>query len=290
LAWSTTAIAAAAPSVAALVADGHEVVLTHGNGPQVGNLLTKNELASGVVPPMPLDLCVAQTQGGTGAMLLDALDGALAAAGASKPVTVLVSRTLVAADDPAFAAPSKPIGRFVSPEEAAPLIALGQVWEDRGERGFRRVVPSPQPLEILDAPAASALLAAGFLVVVSGGGGVPTIRTASGRLEGVEAVVDKDLTASILAQNLAADLLVIATDVPNAMIDWGSPRAYPLEEVSVGELRRHAAAGEFIAGSMGPKVEAVCRFVEATGRRAAITSLETISPAAAGQAGTRVVP
>jgi carbamate kinase len=265
-------------------------VITHGNGPQVGNLLTKNEIASSVVPQLPLDLCVAQTQGGTGAMLLDAFDAALAAAGVTMPVTVLVSRTLVAADDEAFAAPSKPIGRYVSADEAAVFVARGQVWEERGSKGWRRMVASPQPLEVLDAPAAAALVAAGFLVVVSGGGGRPTVRTASGSLDGVEAVVDKDLTANILAQNLKADLLVIATDVPNAVIGFGTPEAYPLQEIPVAQLRAHAANGVFGSGSMGPKVEAVCRFVEATGRRAAITSLETIGDAAAGKAGTRVVP
>lgn len=284
------AIAAAAPAVAALVAAGHEVVITHGNGPQVGNLLTKNEIASDVVPQLPLDLCVAQTQGGTGAMLLDAFDKALTAVGVQKPVTVLVSRTLVAADDAAFSAPSKPIGRYIGADEAAVFIGRGQVWEERGPKGWRRMVASPQPVEVLDAPAAQTLVEAGFLVIVSGGGGRPTVRTAEGDLEGVEAVVDKDLTASILAQNLNADLLVIATDVPNAVIGWGTPEAFPLEEISVAELRAHEAEGVFGSGSMGPKVDAVCRFVEATGRRAAITSLETIGDAAAGRAGTRVVP
>lgn len=284
------AIESAAPAVAALVAEGHEVVVTHGNGPQVGNLLTKSEVAADVVPLVPLHWCVAQTQGGTGALLLDALDAALAAAGVAKPVTVLVTRTLVAADDPAFAAPSKPIGRYVSAAEAARFVAEGQVWEERGAQGWRRMVASPEPLDVLDAAAAAALVDAGFLVVVGGGGGRPTVRTPSGALEGVDAVVDKDLSANVLARRLRADLLVIATDVPNAVIGWGTPEARPLEEVPVATLRAHASSGAFGSGSMGPKVEAVCRFVEATGRRAAITSLETISEAAAGRAGTRVVP
>src|SRR4051812_29612957 len=243
-----SAIAAAMEPVAALVAAGSEVVVTHGNGPQVGNLLVKNEIAATVVPPVPLDWCGAQTQGTLGTLLLDALDEELARRGIRRRVAAVVTRTLVDPDDPGFRTPTKPIGRYLPLAEAQPLLEHGQTWVDHGSRGWRRVVASPEPLEVLDAPAAAALLAAGFVVVAAGGGGVPTVRSdADGHraLAGVQAVIDKDLTAVVLAQALAADLLVIATDVDHAMVDWGTPRARPLEEVSVADLRRHAEDGQF---------------------------------------------
>jgi carbamate kinase len=288
----TDAVRAAAPALAGLAAE-HDLVVTHGNGPQVGNLLVKNEIAASVVPPVPLDWCGAQTQGTLGTLLLDALDEEFARRGLDRRIAALVTRTLVDPEDPGFENPTKPIGRYLPFEEARPLIEHGQTWVDHGSKGWRRVVASPEPLEVLDAPAAAALLGAGFVVVAGGGGGVPTTRRdgdSGFELGGVQAVIDKDLTAVVLAQALGADLLVIATDVDHAMVGWGTPRARPLEEVPVAELRRHARAGEFGAGGMGPKVEAVCRYVERTGRRAAITSLHRISEAAAGAAGTRVHP
>jgi len=288
------AVAAAAPALAGLAADGHELLITHGNGPQVGNLLVKNELAAAVVPPVPLDWCVAQTQGTIGALLLDALDGELQRLAPARRVAVQVSRTLVDADDPGLARPTKPIGRYLPAEEAAALVAHGQVWQDRGERGWRRVVASPEPVEVLETPAVEALLSAGFVVVAAGGGGIPTVRitTPDGahRLAGVEAVIDKDLTAAVLARDLGADVLVIATDVEAAVLDFGSPTARPLGAATVAELRKHAAQGQFAGGSMGPKVEAACRFVEATGGRSVITSLHRIRGAVDGATGTQITP
>jgi len=165
----------------------------------------------------------------------------------------------------------------------------GETWEDRGEKGWRRVVASPEPRDILDAPAVLALIEAGFVVVANGGGGIPVVRK-DGRLHGVEAVIDKDLGAALLAQLVEADTLVVATDVPNAVIGYGTPDAEPIGEVTVARLREYAAAGHFASGSMGPKVDAVCRFVEATGRRAVISSLDNILDAVHGNAGTVVVP
>jgi carbamate kinase len=281
------AVAAAMGAVADLVASGTQVVLTHGNGPQVGNLLVKNELAASVVPPVPLDWCGAQTQGTIGVLILDALDTALAARNFPVRAAVLVSRTLVAADDPHFAAPSKPIGRYLPHAEAQLMIEHGQSWEDRGERGWRRVVASPDPIDCLDAPAARVLLDAGFVVVCAGGGGVPVVRDSDGSLRGVEAVIDKDLTAALLARQLDADLLIIATDVDAAVLGWGTAAATPLGTVTAAELRGYAAAGEFADGSMGPKVEAACRAAEGGGT-AVITSLHRIADAVAGKAGTIV--
>jgi carbamate kinase len=282
------AVEVAAAAVADVVALGHEVVLTHGNGPQVGNLLVKNELAAAVVPPVPLDWCGAQTQGTIGCLLLDALDGALAVRGCPRPVAAVVSRTLVDRGDPGFTNPTKPIGRYLPQDEAAVLIGHGQVWQDRGERGWRRVVASPEPLELLDTPAVTTLLSAGFVVVSSGGGGIPTVRDPAGRLDGAEAVIDKDLSAALLARAVDADVLVVATDVEHVLLDWGTADPRPLTAVTTAVLAAHAEAGAFAAGSMGPKVAAALRFVGTGGRRAAITSLHRIAAAVAGTAGTQV--
>jgi carbamate kinase len=282
------AIAAAAQHVAAVVATGAEVVLTHGNGPQVGNLLVKNELAAHEVPPVPLDWNVAQTQATIGFTLADELDAALAARGLSQRTAALVTRTLVDPADPGFTHPTKPVGRYLSREQAQRFIELGQVWEDRGERGWRRVVASPEPRSVVDTPAIAALSAAGFVVVCAGGGGVPVVDDGKDHagdataLRGIEAVIDKDLTAALLARELGADTLVIATDVPHVMVDFGTPGARPLGRVTAAELRGHAAAGQFASGSMGPKVDAALRFVENGGSRAVITSLEHISDAVSG--------
>jgi carbamate kinase len=282
------AIEQAMQHVAELVAGGVEVVLTHGNGPQVGNLLVKNELAASVVPPVPLDWCGAQTQGTIGFLILDALDRALATRGVERPVAALVTRTRVDAADPGFTAPTKPIGRYLPRTEAQVLLEHGQTWEDRGAKGWRRVVASPEPLEILDAPAIRALGEAGFIVVGAGGGGIPVVREPDGRLRGVEAVIDKDLAAALLARQVAADVLVIATDVDHAILDYGTPDARPLGHVTPEQMRAYAAAGQFASGSMGPKVEAAVRFVEQGGRRSVITSLQRIAEAVSGDAGTTV--
>jgi carbamate kinase len=281
------AITVAMEAVADIVASGAEVVLTHGNGPQVGNLLVKNELAAAVVPPVPLDWCVAQTQGTIALLIVDALENALSMRGHTPHVAALVSRTLVAADDPHFTEPSKPIGRYLPEAEAAVMIEHGQTWQDRGERGWRRVVASPEPLECLDAPAAAALVAGGYTVVCAGGGGVPVVRTADGGLVSVEAVIDKDLTAAVLARQLGVNVLVIATDVDSAVAGWGTPDARPIGETTAADLRALAAEGHFAGGSMGPKVDAACRFAE-SGGRAVITSLHRIAEALAGTAGTIV--
>jgi carbamate kinase len=276
------AIAAAAGHIADVVAAGAEVVLTHGNGPQVGNLLVKNELAAHVVPPVPLDWNVAQTQATIGFTLADELDAALTARTVARRTAAVVTRTLVDPDDPGFRVPSKPVGRYLPREEAERFTALGQTWEDRGPRGWRRVVAEPEPRSVVDYPAIHALALAGFVVVCAGGGGIPVVADGPA-LHGVEAVIDKDLTAAILARELGADTLVIATDVAHVMVDFGRPGERPLGRVTPAELRGHAAAGQFAPGSMGPKVEAALRFVE--GRpsgRAVVTSLENIADAVTG--------
>ena len=284
------AVEAATPQIAALVAEGHQVLLSHGNGPQVGNILAKNDIASPVLSPVPLDWCVANTQGSIGFILLNALDASLSKAGLSTRATVVVSRTVVDAKDPAFDEFTKPVGRFLEAEIAQRLSLSGQKFVDSGEQGWRRVVASPQPLEIAEAPAIAALLDAGFLVVAGGGGGIPVIRTDDHGFKGVEAVIDKDLNSVLLADQIHAEVLVLATNVDNAWLDWGTDKARALGVVSVTEMRGHLSDGQFPPGSMGPKVEAICRFVESTGGKGIITNLDNITGALAGTAGTVVVP
>jgi carbamate kinase len=280
------AVGVAMERVADLVKAGVDVVLTHGNGPQVGNLLVKNELAAGVVPPVPLDWCGAQTQGTIGFLILDALEAALAQRGVDRRVATVVTRTLVDGDDPGFRKPTKPIGRYLPEDDARPLIEHGQTWEDRGDRGWRRVVASPEPVEIVDAAAIAALADAGFVVVGAGGGGIPVVRGEDGILRGVEAVIDKDLSAALLARAVGAEVLVIATDVDNVVLGFGAPGAEPLGQVDPARMRALQGEQGFASGSMGPKVEATLRFVEAGGTRAVITSLENIEKAVHGRAGT----
>jgi carbamate kinase len=283
------AAAVAMENVADLVARGIDVVVTHGNGPQVGNLLVKNEIAASVVPPVPLDWCGAQTQATLGFVLMNALDRALRSRGLARSVATVVTRTLVDLDDPGFARPSKPIGRYLSREEAAVLVGHGETWADRGAKGWRRVVASPEPVEILDADAVHTLVEAGFVVVANGGGGVPVVREPAG-LRGVEAVIDKDLGAALRARTVHADVLGVATDVAGAVLRFGTPEAEPVGRVPVRRLRELAAEGHFADGSMGPKVEAACRFVEQGGTRGVISTLDRILDAVAGEIGTVVVP
>jgi carbamate kinase len=280
------AVEGACEQIAELVEHGHDVVITHGNGPQVGNLLLKNDLARHVVPPVPLDWCVAQTQATLGFLIVTALEEALRRRDLERLISVVVTRVLVAADDPAFAAPTKPIGRYVTAAEAAERIAAGEAWEDRGERGWRRVVASPEPLEILDRGAITALMADDAIVVAAGGGGIPMVREA-GRLRGIEAVLDKDLTGALLARTVGADCFLIATDVEAAAVGFGTDRQEWLGAVDAGRLRELLARGEFGGGSMGPKVRAALAFADAGGR-AVITSLERLREGVEGDAGTRV--
>jgi carbamate kinase len=281
------AVEEAAGEIADLVAAGHQVVITHGNGPQVGNLLVKNDLARDVVPPVPLDWCVAQTQATLGFLIVTALERELRARGVERLVTTVITRVLVAADDPAWEEPSKPIGRFLSEDEARERIAAGERWGPQGERGWRRVVASPEPLEILDAAAIETLISDGAIVIAGGGGGIPMVRD-DGTLRGVEAVLDKDLTGALLGRTVNADCFVIATDVEAAAIRFGTPEQEWLHEITPERLRGLVAEGHFASGSMGPKVNAALRFVEQGGRQAAITSLERVREGVAGEAGTIV--
>ncbi len=280
------AVEGACEQIAELVAHGHEVVITHGNGPQVGNLLLKNDLARHVVPPVGLDWCVAQTQATLGFLIVTALEAALLRRGLERLISTVITRVLVDKDDPGFTTPTKPIGRYVTEAEAAERIAAGEAWEARGDRGWRRVVASPDPLEILDRGTIDALIGDDAIVVAAGGGGIPMVRE-DGRLRGVEAVLDKDLTGALLARTVNAGTFLIATDVEAAAIGFGTPEQEWLGAVDAERLRALLHAGEFGGGSMGPKVRAALAFADGGGR-AIITSLERLCEGVEGATGTRV--
>ena len=275
-----------------LIQAGHRVAIVHGNGPQVGNIVLHEEaINTEAVPSLPLEDSGAMSQGLIGFWLQQAMHDALATRGVHDKYAVsIVTQTVVDQADPAFQNPTKPIGPFYSEEEAKKVQAERgyTVREDSG-RGWRRVVPSPKPQEIVEAPVIKALVDAGVLVVSTGGGGIPVLRDASGQLSGVAAVIDKDFGAAKLADMLEADTLLILTSVDAAKINFGQPTEQALGEVSVEELQQHIDAGQFAAGSMLPKTQAALSFVAgASGRTAIITSLEKTADAINGAAGTRI--
>jgi carbamate kinase len=273
---------------------GEELVLTHGNGPQVGLLLRQNELGASEVAALPLDVLGAETQGQIGYLIQAELSPALRRAHVDRSVLTVISRTEVSSRDPAFRHPTKPIGRYYTEEEAR-LVRKRFEWAmaaDPARGGWRRLVPSPRPLRWLEGPAVRRLLEAGlgthWIPVVAGGGGIPVVRRSGGAYEGVEAVVDKDLTASLVARELRVDTLAIVTDVPGVAVSFGRPGERWLGEVTREELARFVARGEFPPGSMGPKVEAGLEFLHGGGRRFLITDIPSLARALRGEAGTRV--
>jgi carbamate kinase len=280
-----------ARSVVAMIAEGWSVVITHGNGPQVGFILRRSDLVSSLAPEIPrigLEIAGADSQGGIGHIVGITLAGALRRAGLERPVAAVVTHTVVDPQDPAFAAPSKPIGAWYGAEQAAELQRTDR-WtmvEDSG-RGWRRVVASPRPLRILELDAIRQLVAGGSLVVAAGGGGIPVVDE-GGDYRGVEAVVDKDFASALLAAGLGVDLLVMTTGVPQVAVDFGRPAQRWLDRVTVPELEAYEAEGQFPAGSMGPKIAAALQFLRAGGREVLITSPERLADAIAGRTGTRL--
>ncbi len=275
--------------LAAMLASGWEVVLTHGNGPQVGFNLLRSELAVPAAPPLPLDVLGAQTQGSIGYLFQQALGNELRHRGIRKRVVSVVTQTVVDRGDPAFHRPTKPIGSFYRREDADRLQRDRgwQMTEDAG-RGWRRVVPSPMPTEIVERLIIKGLVHQGIVVIAAGGGGIPVIRQADGTLEGVEAVIDKDLATALLAQAIGADLLLISTAVERIALNFGKPDHRELSSMTVAEAKGYLSQGHFPPGSMGPKVLAAIRFVEAGGASAVITSPEALARAVAGTTGTRI--
>ncbi|HVH31952.1 MAG TPA: carbamate kinase [bacterium] len=275
--------------IAGMLASGWEVVLTHGNGPQVGYNLLRSELAAASAPPLPLDVLGAQTQGSIGYLFQQVLGNELRRRSIRKRVVTVVTQTVVDAHDPAFQRPTKPIGLFYAKEEAVRLQAerAWQMVEDAG-RGWRRVVPSPLPAEIVERLVVKGLVHQAIVVIACGGGGIPVVRSPSGDLTGVEAVIDKDLASALLAQSIGADLLLISTAVERVALHYGKPHQKDLAAMTVDEAKRYLSEGHFAPGSMGPKIRAALQFVEAGGHEAVITSPERIERALAGETGTRI--
>lgn len=275
-----------------LVRNGYELAIVHGNGPQVGQVLMQMEEAATKIPPGTLDVAVAQTQGSMGFLLETALRNRLMAEGlGEREVVTVLSLVVVDHDDPGFAQPSKPVGPFFS-RYRAELLEREHGWRmvhDAG-RGWRKVVPSPRPLEVLGVPTVRALMARGDVVIAGGGGGIPVVRDAAGALTGIEAVIDKDRTAAILARELGAELLVNLTGVSEVRRNFGTPEEEPVARLTAGEAAALLAAGEFPAGSMGPKIDSTIDFVRRTGRRVLITDIATLPAALAGRGGTTIVP
>jgi carbamate kinase len=281
----------AAEKVADIASAGWEVVVTHGNGPQVGRILLQQESARRSVHPMPLDVCGAESQGQIGYLLQVTIGDVFYERGMERPVAAVLTLTRVRADDPAFENPTKPIGPFYEEDEAKQLEAeRGYVMRPDPHGGFRRVVPSPAPYSIVEAPVIRTLVAERVVVIASGGGGVPVIEEGP-KLVGVEGVVDKDLAAAILARDVEASVLLILTDVKNVVKGFGTDLAEPIERLTVAQAGQLMGAGEFTAGSMGPMVQAAIEFVDAQeGRRAFIGDLEDAPEVLAGRAGTMIVP
>ena len=283
-------IAEACRHLVRIIQSGYQLILTHGNGPVVGNILFRMARTANELPPMPMDVCVAHSQGGMGYMLQQTLANVLHDQGVQMTVSSIITQVEVSADDPGFAHPTKPVGRFFSSTDAERL-AREQGWsfvEDSG-RGYRRVVPSPRPLRILELPAVEALLAANVIPIAVGGGGIPVARDAQGDYYGVSAVIDKDLTSAMLAAHLGARTLVMLTGVDRVALDFGKPTQRAIDRMSASEARRHLAEGQFPPGSMGPKIDAALQYLDGGGSEVIITSLDRVCDALQGRAGTKLV-
>jgi len=277
--------------IARLVKEGVTVVLSHGNGPIVGNILIRNEAVRDQIPPMPLDVCGADSEGGIGYMMQQALQNELHRLNLDRPVVTLVTQVVVDERDPAFRRPTKPIGPFYT-QDRARTLAKEKGWtvvEDAG-RGYRRVVPSPKPLEIVEIGAIRKLVDAGMIVIAAGGGGIPVSRQWDGALHGVEAVIDKDLASSLLGRVLGVETLVIVTGVERVALHFGKPEQRDLGTARASELERWLGEGHFPPGSMAPKIQASIEFVRCGGSSVVITSPEKVREALEGRAGTKILP
>ena len=290
MSWQYEAVKESARFIADLIEEGLSIVITHGNGPQVGFIYRRGELARHELPLIPLDICGADTQGAIGYMIQKALLNEFRKRRIAKKVTTVVTQTIVDKNDPSFDHPSKPIGSFMSEKEA--LVNREQfgwvVVEDAG-RGFRRVVPSPIPREIVELDAIKLLVEKGYVVVSTGGGGVPIIRNDKGDLEGVEAVIDKDLGSSLLARNLGADTFIISTAIDAVYLNFGRENQKAISRAILPEVKRYLGEGHFKPGSMKPKIEAIIEFLEGGGKKAVITSPENLLKSLRGESGTTIV-
>ena len=281
----------AARWIAELVVRGYHLLVVHGNGPQVGNILIQAEEASTKVPPQSIDVAVAQTEGSMGFLLQQAIRNRLESVGSAAQVATVLTEVQVDANDPAFKRPTKPIGPFFTRYRAEALERdLGWTMREDAGRGWRHVVPSPRPLKILNLEMVSHMLEWAKVVIAAGGGGIPVVRGRDGQWRGIEAVIDKDYASALLAAELKADLYVILTGVATVSLDFGKPSERTLDRISVADAEKHLREGQFPAGSMGPKIEAAVQFVRGGGGEVLITDIEHLRDALDGRAGTRIVP
>lgn len=279
-----------AVEIVRLIRDGYRIVLTHGNGPQVGAALLRSERGASQVPAQPLDVCGASTQGEIGYLLEQSLRAELDLVGLRVPVATVLTQSIVSPEDPLMAHPSKPIGPFYSRAEAEERQrVLGWKIVEDASRGYRRVVPSPEPVEIVELDVIRDLVEHGVLVIACGGGGIPVVLK-NGALQGIEVVIDKDLASALLASRLGTDLFVISTDTDYVYLDYKRPAQRPLRQVAVSELEAFSKAGHFPPGNMGPKIESALRFLRNGGREAIITSTENLYRAVSESAGTHIFP
>ena len=276
-----------------IVKRGYPIIITHGNGPQVGNLLIQQERSVREIPPQPLDVCDAMTQGQIGYMIEQTLVNELKDAGIHRDVVTLITQVMVDKDDPGFLNPTKPIGLFYSKIQKEKYGKhRGHVFQEvdmKGER-YRRVVPSPNPLQILEDKVIKSLFESGVIVIASGGGGVPVILDDEGHIRGIEAVIDKDLAGEKLAESVDADLLMILTEVDQVYLNFGKKEQKGLRTLRLEEAKEYLGEGQFPPGSMGPKIEACIRFIEHGGEKAIITCLECADEALEGRGGTQIIP
>ena len=276
--------------IASIIEKGHRVVIAHGNGPQVGYILLRSEYARKILHSVPLDSCVADTQGAIGYQLQKALDNEFAKRGIDKKAVTVVTQVEVSPTDPSFGKPTKPIGSFMTAEDAEEHRKnFGwSVMEDAG-RGWRRVVPSPKPISIVELDTIRFLAESGATVIAAGGGGIPVVRNADGSLDGKEAVIDKDLAAAILAKALGADMFIISTAVEKVALDYGKPTQRNIDEMTIADAEKYIGEKQFAPGSMLPKVQAIIDYVQSTGNIGMITDPEHLGEAVDGKGGTRIV-
>jgi carbamate kinase len=274
-----------------LIKDGYNLAITHGNGPQVGNALLRVERTMDAIPALPLGVIVADTEGGMGYMIEQSLQNRLHREGIPRRVVTIVTQVIVDRDDPSIKNPSKPIGPFYTQEQAERLAKKnGWVIKEDAGRGFRRLVPSPIPRQIVEREIIKTLVQSGTIVIAAGGGGAPVYLEEDGTYEGVDAVVDKDRASAVLAKDIGAEILVILTAVDKVCLHYQKPEERPLSWISLPEAKRYLAEGHFPQGSMGPKIEAAVQFIEAGGKQVVITSLGLVREALEGKAGTKIIP
>ena len=276
--------------IASMIQAGWDVVITHGNGPQVGFILRRSELSEHELHPVPLDYCGADTQGAIGYMFQRSLRNEFKSRGMDKVATTVVTQVQVDPADPAFENPAKPIGSFMDEDTAKQRMAAGQDFVEDAGRGWRRVVPSPKPIGIVEEEAIRSLVQAGFIVIATGGGGIPVVENEKGDLVGIEAVIDKDFASALLANNINADLLLISTAVEKVALNFNKPDEVWLEQITVAEAKKYIDEGHFAPGSMLPKMEACIKFIENGGEKALITDPPNIPRALNGETGTWIVP